>query len=62
MPDGDLGGTAVGKVDGGGMKARTTGCLLRVFVGESDRWDHQPLYEAIAGALNGLRKDIVTLK
>ncbi|MEK6798863.1 MAG: DUF190 domain-containing protein [Planctomycetota bacterium] len=29
------------------MKARTTGCLLRVFVGESDRWDHQPLYEAI---------------
>jgi len=22
-------------------------CLLRVFLGESDRWHHQPLYEAI---------------
>src|SRR5438552_14044752 len=21
--------------------------LLRIFIGESDRWDHQPLYEAI---------------
>jgi uncharacterized protein len=23
------------------------GCLLRVFVGESDRWHHHPLYESI---------------
>ena len=23
------------------------GCLLRIFIGESDRWGHQPLYEAI---------------
>lgn len=23
------------------------GCLLRIFVGESDRWEHRPLYEAI---------------
>jgi PII-like signaling protein len=21
--------------------------LLRIFIGESDRWNHQPLYEAI---------------
>ncbi|HEV2319575.1 MAG TPA: DUF190 domain-containing protein, partial [Verrucomicrobiae bacterium] len=21
--------------------------LLRIFLGESDRWDHRPLYEAI---------------
>ena len=21
--------------------------LLRIFIGESDRWEHQPLYEAI---------------
>jgi uncharacterized protein len=24
-----------------------TGKLLRIFIGESDRWGHQPLYEAI---------------
>ena len=29
------------------MKTPETGKLLRVFVGESDRWHHQPLYEAI---------------
>ena len=29
------------------MKSKTTGCLLRIFVGESDRWDSRPLYEAI---------------
>lgn len=29
------------------MKAKTRECLLRVFVGESDRWHHHPLYEAI---------------
>ena len=23
------------------------GKLLRIFIGESDRWDHRPLYEAI---------------
>jgi hypothetical protein len=23
------------------------GKLLRIFIGESDRWDHKPLYEAI---------------
>lgn len=29
------------------MKVPTDGKLLRVFIGEADRWDHQPLYEAI---------------
>jgi hypothetical protein len=29
------------------MKIPEEGCLLRIFVGESDRWHHQPLYEAI---------------
>src|SRR5256885_1313343 len=29
------------------MKIPTEGCLLRIFIGESDRWHHQPLYEAI---------------
>src|SRR5262245_51732825 len=29
------------------MKTPENGKLLRVFVGESDRWHHQPLYEAI---------------
>jgi len=26
---------------------RTKAMLLRIFIGESDRWHHQPLYEAI---------------
>ena len=29
------------------MKIAEEGYLLRVFVGESDRFDHRPLYEAI---------------
>lgn len=29
------------------MKSKTTGTLLRIFVGESDRWQNRPLYEAI---------------
>lgn len=29
------------------MKLEGEGLLLRVFIGESDRWGHLPLYEAI---------------
>jgi hypothetical protein len=29
------------------MKIPERGKLLRIFIGESDRWHHQPLYEAI---------------
>ena len=29
------------------MKIPTEGKLLRIFIGESDRWHHLPLYEAI---------------
>jgi len=29
------------------MKEQTTGTLLRIFIGESDRWQHRPLHEAI---------------
>lgn len=29
------------------MKTPETGKLLRIFIGESDKWNHQPLYEAI---------------
>lgn len=29
------------------MKIEGSGKLLRIFVGESDRWGHQPLYTAI---------------
>jgi PII-like signaling protein len=29
------------------MKTPERGKLLRIFIGESDRWQHQPLYEAI---------------
>ncbi len=29
------------------MEGLPDGCLLRVFIGESDRWKGQPLYEAI---------------
>lgn len=29
------------------MKIPEQGQLLRIFIGESDRWQHQPLYEAI---------------
>ena len=29
------------------MKLPSDGYLLRIFIGESDRWQHQPLYEAI---------------
>src|SRR5437667_12888404 len=29
------------------MKIPEHGKLLRIFIGESDRWHHQPLYEAI---------------
>jgi uncharacterized protein len=29
------------------MRIPEEGKLLRIFIGESDRWHHQPLYEAI---------------
>jgi PII-like signaling protein len=29
------------------MQIPTNAVLLRIFLGESDRWEHQPLYEAI---------------
>jgi hypothetical protein len=29
------------------MKTPENGQLLRIYIGESDRWHHQPLYEAI---------------
>src|SRR5437762_2922440 len=29
------------------MKISEQGKLLRIFIGEADRWHHQPLYEAI---------------
>jgi hypothetical protein len=29
------------------MKIPENGKLLRIFIGESDRWHHRPLYEAI---------------
>ena len=29
------------------MKLEGEGTLLRIYVGESDRWEHRPLYEAI---------------
>lgn len=29
------------------MKSETDGRLLRIFIGESDRWEGKPLYEAI---------------
>ncbi len=29
------------------MQIPTDAVLLRIFLGESDRWEHQPLYEAI---------------
>ncbi len=29
------------------MKIPQQGCLLRVFIGEADRWHQKPLYEAI---------------
>jgi hypothetical protein len=29
------------------MKLEGEGTLLRIYIGESDRWQHQPLYEAI---------------
>lgn len=32
------------------MKTEVTGKLLRIFVDESDRWGHQPLYAAIVEA------------
>jgi len=29
------------------MQIPTDAVLLRIFIGESDRWQHKPLYEAI---------------
>jgi uncharacterized protein len=29
------------------MQIPTDAVLLRIFLGESDRWEHKPLYEAI---------------
>jgi PII-like signaling protein len=40
--------STVPKIEPGShMKINENGILLRVFIGESDRWEHQPLYEAI---------------
>jgi uncharacterized protein len=40
--------STVPKIEPGShMKINENGILLRVFIGESDRWQHQPLYEAI---------------
>jgi PII-like signaling protein len=35
------------------MKLEGTGLLVRIYVGESDRWHGQPLYEAIVQHLRG---------
>src|SRR5438046_4118588 len=29
------------------MRIRHEAVLLRIFIGESDRWEHRPLYEAL---------------
>jgi PII-like signaling protein len=29
------------------MKLEGEGCLLRIYIGEMDKWEHLPLYEAI---------------
>jgi len=29
------------------MKLEGEGCLLRIYIGEQDKWHHSPLYEAI---------------
>jgi PII-like signaling protein len=29
------------------MKLEWEGCLLRIYIGELDKWHHRPLYEAI---------------
>lgn len=29
------------------MKLEGDGCLLRIYIGEQDKWHHTPLYEAI---------------
>jgi len=42
-----VGGSAAGEMVGDAVKPWTKQCLLRIFIGESDRWQHRPLYEAI---------------
>jgi len=37
------------------MKIPQQGFLLRVFIGESDRWEGRPLYEAIVGKARELQ-------
>ena len=37
------------------MKIPENGQLLRVFIGKSDRWHHQPLFEAIVLKARELR-------
>ena len=36
------------------MKIPTEGKLLRIFIGESDRWEGRPLYEAIVARARAL--------
>jgi PII-like signaling protein len=36
------------------MTINEDGVLLRVFIGESDRWEHRPLYEALLGKVREL--------
>lgn len=47
MPFGGVGWSTDCSMDGAVMQTPLKGCLLRVFIGESDRWHHQPLHEAI---------------
>ena len=37
------------------MKIPENGFLLRIFIGESDRWHHEPLYEAIVHKARALQ-------
>ena len=38
------------------MKLEGEGKLLRLYGGESDRWQHRPLYEAIVDALQNVKR------
>lgn len=37
------------------MQIPNEASLLRIFIGESDRWEHKPLYEAIVLAARGAK-------
>jgi PII-like signaling protein len=46
--------TVEGLIHGGRMRTQSSGVMLRVFVGESDRYHSQPLYEAILQKVRSL--------